>query len=101
MTDSRPGNRRSRLSRYSVRIDSTSGSNGTVRSELLSLTIQSIDGAEGDRVIGVRGKGNKERTVPLEPEVEAIIGRYQETYVRQDGRWLFRTLLVKVEERGV
>lgn len=29
-----------------------------------------------------------------------IIGRYQESYVRQDGRWLFQTLLVKVEERG-
>lgn len=29
-----------------------------------------------------------------------IIGRYEETYVRKDGRWLFQTLLVKVEERG-
>jgi site-specific recombinase XerD len=30
----------------------------------------------GERVIGVRGKGNKERTVPLEPEVEAIVDLY-------------------------
>jgi site-specific recombinase XerD len=45
-------------------------------SELLGLTLRSIDGPAGERVIGVRGKGNKERTVPLEPEVEAIIDRY-------------------------
>ena len=48
-------------------------------SELLGLTVRSIDGPPGDRVIGVRGKGNKERTVPLEPEVEAVIDRYIET----------------------
>lgn len=48
-------------------------------SELLGLTLRSIDGPAGERVIGVRGKGNKERTVPLEPEIEAIIGRYLET----------------------
>ncbi len=48
-------------------------------SELLGLTMRSIDGPAGDRVIGVRGKGNKERTVPLEPEVESIIGQYLES----------------------
>ncbi len=48
-------------------------------SELLDLTIRSIDGPAGDRVIGVRGKGRKERTVPLEPEVEQIIANYLET----------------------
>ncbi len=48
-------------------------------SELLGLSMRSIDGPPGDRVIGVRGKGNKERTVPLEPEVEAIIDAYLES----------------------
>lgn len=48
-------------------------------SELLSLSMRSIDGPPGDRVVGVRGKGNKERTVPLEPEVESVIARYIET----------------------
>lgn len=48
-------------------------------SELLGLTMRSIDGPEGDRVVGVRGKGNKERTVPLEPEVEAVIHTYIES----------------------
>jgi integrase/recombinase XerD len=48
-------------------------------SELLDLSLRSLDGPAGDRVIGVRGKGNKERTVPLEPEVEAIIDAYLES----------------------
>lgn len=51
--------------------------------ELLSLTMQSIDGPSDDRVIGVRGKGNKERTVPLEPEVEAVISSYIESRLRR------------------
>jgi len=52
-------------------------------SELLDLTLQSIDGPPGERVIGVRGKGNKERTVPLEPEVEAIINSYHQSRLRR------------------
>ncbi len=52
-------------------------------SELLDLTLRSIDGPAGERVIGVRGKGNKERTVPLEPEVERIIALYQESRARR------------------
>jgi site-specific recombinase XerD len=52
-------------------------------SELLELRIASIDGPAGDRVIGVRGKGNKERTVPLEPEVEHIVVGYLETRLRR------------------
>ncbi|MEM8922930.1 MAG: tyrosine-type recombinase/integrase [Actinomycetota bacterium] len=52
-------------------------------SELLDLTVQSIDGPAGDRVIGVRGKGNKERTVPLEPEVESVIVDYLESRLRR------------------
>ncbi|MEM7337559.1 MAG: tyrosine-type recombinase/integrase [Actinomycetota bacterium] len=52
-------------------------------SELLDLTIRSLDGPSGDRVIGVRGKGNKERTVPLEPEVEHIVVTYLESRLRR------------------
>jgi len=48
-------------------------------SELLDLKLKSVDGPAGDRVIGVRGKGNKERTVPLEPEVETILAEYVES----------------------
>ncbi|MGH1502985.1 MAG: tyrosine-type recombinase/integrase [Acidimicrobiales bacterium] len=52
-------------------------------SELLDLTIRSMDGPAGERVLGVRGKGRKERTVPLEPEVEAIIQGYLESRLRR------------------
>lgn len=52
-------------------------------SELLSLTMTSIEGPPGDRVIGVRGKGSKERTVPVEPEVESIIADYLESRRRR------------------
>jgi site-specific recombinase XerD len=52
-------------------------------SELLDLRIKSLDGPSGDRVIGVRGKGNKERTVPLEPEVERILADYLESRLRR------------------
>lgn len=48
-------------------------------SELLDLTLGSFDGPPGERVLGVRGKGRKERTVPVEPEVEAIIATYLES----------------------
>lgn len=51
--------------------------------ELLDLTMRSIDGPEEERVIGVRGKGNKERTVPLEPEVETIITSYTLSRMRR------------------
>jgi len=52
-------------------------------SELLDLTIGSIDGPVEDRVVGVRGKGNKERTVPLEPEIEQILTEYLESRMRR------------------
>ncbi len=51
--------------------------------ELLELSLRSLDGPPGDRVIGVRGKGNKERTVPLEPEVEAVLRDYHESRLRK------------------
>lgn len=51
--------------------------------ELIELSMRSIDGPPGDRVLALRGKGNKERTVPLEPEVEAVIGQYIESRLRR------------------
>ena len=69
-------------------------------SELLGLTIQSIDGPQGDRVIGVRGKGNKERTVPLEPEVESIIVDYLESRMRRFPGRIPKTAALFVDNRG-
>lgn len=51
--------------------------------ELLELTMRSIDGPEDERVLAVKGKGNKERTVPLEPEVETIITSYTLSRLRR------------------
>jgi len=63
-------------------------------SELLNLRIDSIDGPEGDRILGVKGKGNKERTVPVEPEVESILVDYLESRMRRfPGRLDFQTSL--------
>jgi site-specific recombinase XerD len=69
-------------------------------SELLGLTIQSIDGLAGERVIGVRGKGNKERTVPLEPEVESIIVDYLESRMRRFPGRIPKTAALFVDNRG-
>lgn len=51
--------------------------------ELLELTMRSIDGPEDERVLAVKGKGNKERTVPLEPEVETLITTYTLSRLRR------------------
>ena len=69
-------------------------------SELLALTIQSLDGPAGDRVIGVRGKGNKERTVPLEPEVESILVDYLESRLRRFPGRLRTDAALFVNNRG-
>jgi len=69
-------------------------------SELLGLTIRSIDGPAGDRVIGVRGKGNKERTVPLEPEVESILVEYLESRLRRFPGRLAATAALFVDNRN-
>lgn len=69
-------------------------------SELLDLTIASLDGPAGDRVVGVRGKGNKERTVPLEPEVEAIVVEYLESRMARLGGRLRPPDPLFVDNRG-
>lgn len=51
--------------------------------ELLDLVMRSIDGPEDERVLAVKGKGNKERTVPLEPEVETLITSYTLSRLRR------------------
>lgn len=70
-------------------------------SELLDLSMRSIDGPPEDRVIGVRGKGNKERTVPLEPEVESIIAAYIESRLRRFPGRIAADAPLFVDNRGV
>ncbi len=69
-------------------------------SELLDLTLRSIDGPAGERVIGVRGKGNKERTVPLEPEVESVVATYLESRIARSGRRLRLDDSLLVDNKG-
>ncbi|MEU9889056.1 tyrosine-type recombinase/integrase [Sphaerisporangium sp. NPDC051011] len=49
---------------------------GMRSAELLSLTLGSIGGAEGDRRIQVVGKGGKTRSLPIEPPIEHLIDAY-------------------------
>jgi site-specific recombinase XerD len=49
---------------------------GLRSTELLELTVSSVGGRTGERILTVRGKGGKERAVPVEPELEAVIDEY-------------------------
>lgn len=49
---------------------------GLRSTELLELTVSSVGGRVGERILTVRGKGGKERAVPVEPELEAVIDEY-------------------------
>ena len=49
---------------------------GLRSTELMELTLASVGGRAGERILTVRGKGGKERAVPVEPELEAVIEEY-------------------------
>ncbi len=49
---------------------------GLRSSELLDLTVGCLDGREGERYLKVRGKGGKERSIPIEPELDAVVDEY-------------------------
>ena len=50
---------------------------GIRSSELLDLTVGDIAGPPGERRLLVTGKGDKQRNVPIEPSLEAVIEAYQ------------------------
>ena len=52
---------------------------GLRSSELLDLTVGCLDGREGERYLKVRGKGGKERSIPIEPELDAVVAEYLES----------------------
>jgi site-specific recombinase XerD len=56
---------------------------GLRSSELLDLKVGSIDGRPGERFMKVRGKGEKERTIPIEPELDAVIDEYLRSRVQR------------------
>lgn len=52
---------------------------GLRSSELLELTVGCLDGREGERYLKVRGKGGKERSIPVEPELDEVVAEYLES----------------------
>jgi integrase/recombinase XerC len=58
---------------------------GLRSTELLELTLSSVGGRRGERILTVRGKGGKERAVPVEPELEAVIDEYLESRAAKFG----------------
>ncbi|GAA0497175.1 integrase [Paractinoplanes deccanensis] len=55
-------------------------------SELLALRIGSVLGRPGERWVEVAGKGGRPRSVPIEPELEAVVDRYVGSRRQRFGR---------------
>jgi integrase/recombinase XerC len=55
-------------------------------SELLSLRTGSVSGRPGERRVEVAGKGGRPRTVPIEPELDAVVERYVDSRRVRFGR---------------
>ncbi|MCY1143356.1 tyrosine-type recombinase/integrase [Actinoplanes sp. Pm04-4] len=55
-------------------------------SELLALRVGSFLGRPGERRVEVAGKGGRPRTVPIEPELDAVVERYVESRRLRFGR---------------
>jgi site-specific recombinase XerD len=52
---------------------------GVRRSELLAMNVNAVEGKPGEQVIRVIGKGAKPRTIPVESEIDLILGHYLES----------------------
>ncbi|MEV4351628.1 tyrosine-type recombinase/integrase [Actinoplanes sp. NPDC049596] len=55
-------------------------------SELLALRIGSVLGRPGERRVEVAGKGGRPRSVPIEPELDAVVDRYVDSRRVRFGR---------------
>lgn len=52
---------------------------GVRRSELLAMNVNAVEGTPGEQIIRVIGKGAKPRTIPVEAEIDIILGHYLES----------------------
>jgi integrase/recombinase XerC len=68
-------------------------------SELLALRIGSLVGRAGERRVEVSGKGGRPRTVPIEPELDAVVERYLDSRRVRFGR-AEPTSVLLVDRRG-
>ncbi|MGK5681525.1 tyrosine-type recombinase/integrase [Actinoplanes sp. URMC 104] len=55
-------------------------------SEVLALRVGSFHGRAGERRVEVAGKGGRPRTVPIEPELDAVVQRYVDSRRVRFGR---------------
>jgi integrase/recombinase XerC len=69
-------------------------------SELLALRTGSVLGRPGERRVEVAGKGGRPRTVPIEPELDAVVERYLDSRRVRFGRPAAASPLL-VDRRGV
>ena len=53
--------------------------------EAIALNLDSITGPAGARRLQVTGKGNKDRAIPIEPALEALIDRYLQSRAERHG----------------
>lgn len=60
---------------------------GTRSSELLQMNLSSLAGGRGEQVIHVVGKGDKPRSVPVEPQLDELLGIYLETRKQRFVNW--------------
>jgi integrase/recombinase XerD len=52
---------------------------GVRRSELLAMNVNALEGRPGEQLIRVMGKGAKPRSIPVEAEIDIILGQYLES----------------------
>lgn len=70
-----------------VAVVATLLSTGVRRSELLGMNLNALEGGRGEQVIRVVGKGAKPRTIPVEEELDTVLGRYLESRKARFDRW--------------
>jgi site-specific recombinase XerD len=68
-------------------------------SELLSLRVGSLAGRPGERRVEVAGKGGQPRTVPVEPELDAVLHRYVDSCRLRFGERSVRSAAVLLVDR--
>ncbi|MEY8042159.1 tyrosine-type recombinase/integrase [Saccharopolyspora cebuensis] len=73
---------------------------GVRSAELLALPVSALAGRVGDRRIQVRGKGGKNRSIPIEDDLDELIQRYLTTRRARFGGRLPGDAALWVDHRG-
>lgn len=73
---------------------------GVRSAELLDLTVSSLAGRPGDRRLQVRGKGGKNRSIPIEAALDDVVQNYLRTRTARFGSRLPGAEPLFVDHRG-